>query len=181
VTLASSQLSGGEECEAAAFRYRLTAPVRKMPSWPRIWANFSLLWLYSHRHGQLASFGPTYHLSRYCHHYGMHLPSLHITSPCATCRPQLGLGRIRFVLPLIHFIPYVRTYSVHLFLKRQCDRTLPPARRARGVRSRWRPRPTGPHPRTWGGRAHPTGTAVPSQGGDAAILHGCWLALAVVP
>ena len=30
----------------------------------------------------------------------------------------------RFVLPLIHFIPYPLTYPVHLFLKRQCDRTL---------------------------------------------------------
>jgi hypothetical protein len=28
----------------------------------------------------------------------------------------------RFVLPLIHFIPYPLTYSVPLFLKRQCDR-----------------------------------------------------------
>jgi galactosylceramidase len=30
----------------------------------------------------------------------------------------------RFVLPLIHFIPDSLTYSVPLFLKRQCDRTL---------------------------------------------------------
>ena len=30
----------------------------------------------------------------------------------------------RFVLPLIHFIPGSLTYSVPLFLKRQCDRTL---------------------------------------------------------
>jgi arylsulfatase A-like enzyme len=30
----------------------------------------------------------------------------------------------RFVLPLIHFIPDSLTYSVALFLKRQCDRTL---------------------------------------------------------
>ena len=30
----------------------------------------------------------------------------------------------RFVLPRIHFIPYLRTYSVPLFLKQQCDRTL---------------------------------------------------------
>jgi hypothetical protein len=30
----------------------------------------------------------------------------------------------RFALPLIHFIPYSLTYSVPLFLKRQCDRTL---------------------------------------------------------
>jgi hypothetical protein len=29
----------------------------------------------------------------------------------------------RFALPLIRFIPYPRTYSVPLFLKRQCDRT----------------------------------------------------------
>jgi MFS family permease len=30
----------------------------------------------------------------------------------------------RFVPPLIHFIPDLLTYSVPLFLKRQCDRTL---------------------------------------------------------
>jgi hypothetical protein len=30
----------------------------------------------------------------------------------------------RFVMPLIHFILYPRTYSVPLFLKRHCDRTL---------------------------------------------------------
>jgi hypothetical protein len=30
----------------------------------------------------------------------------------------------RFVPPLIHAIPYSLTYSVPLFLKRQCDRTL---------------------------------------------------------
>jgi hypothetical protein len=29
----------------------------------------------------------------------------------------------RFVLPLIHFIPESLTYSVPIFLKRQCDRT----------------------------------------------------------
>jgi hypothetical protein len=36
--------------------------VRKISSWRRSWANFSLLKLYSHMHecmGQLASFGPT--------------------------------------------------------------------------------------------------------------------------
>jgi hypothetical protein len=39
-------------------------------------------------------------------------------------------GRLRarlhlcFVLPLIHFISDLLTYSVPLFLKRQCDRTL---------------------------------------------------------
>jgi hypothetical protein len=39
-----------------------------------------------------------------------------------------GLGRARshrrFVLPFIHFIPGLLTYSVPLFLKRRCDRTL---------------------------------------------------------
>ena len=30
----------------------------------------------------------------------------------------------RFLLPLIHFIPDLLTYSVPLFMKRQCDRTL---------------------------------------------------------
>ena len=37
----------------------------------------------------------------------------------------LGLGRVvAFVPPLIHFIPDSLTYSVPLFLKRRCDRTL---------------------------------------------------------
>ena len=39
-----------------------------------------------------------------------------------------GANRARlhgcFVPPLIHFIPHSLTYSVHLFLKRQCDRTI---------------------------------------------------------
>ena len=39
-----------------------------------------------------------------------------------------GAARVRshcrFTLPLIHFIPDSRTYSVSLFLKRRCDRTL---------------------------------------------------------
>jgi hypothetical protein len=40
---------------------------------------------------------------------------------------RVGLGRsYRFVLPLIHFIPVSLTYSVPVFLKRQCDRTLGP-------------------------------------------------------
>ena len=37
----------------------------------------------------------------------------------------LGLGRIVALLPpLIHFIPDLLKYSVPLFLKRQCDRSL---------------------------------------------------------
>jgi hypothetical protein len=46
----------------------------------------------------------------------------------------------RFVLPLIHFIPYFLKYSVSLFLKRQCDRTLAGHRRVRrgGQRGRGR-------------------------------------------
>jgi hypothetical protein len=40
-----------------------------------------------------------------------------------------GLGRMcRLVLPCIHFIPDSLRYSVPLFLKRQCDRTLGRAR-----------------------------------------------------
>ena len=37
--------------------------------------------------------------------------------------PQVVKARshCRFVLPLIHFIPDLLTYTVHLFLKRQCD------------------------------------------------------------
>jgi hypothetical protein len=40
--------------------------VRKTPSWPRSWANFSPLWLYSHRNiwADLQSNGPISHLSR---------------------------------------------------------------------------------------------------------------------
>jgi hypothetical protein len=50
--------------------------------------------------------------------------------PAAGCPTQsaarLGLGRILasgFALPFIHFIPDSLTYSVPLFLKRQCDQT----------------------------------------------------------
>jgi hypothetical protein len=37
------------------------AKVRKMPSWPRSWANFSLFWLHSHMNAwaNLDLFGPT--------------------------------------------------------------------------------------------------------------------------
>jgi hypothetical protein len=38
-------------------------------------------------------------------------------------RPR-ARSHCRFVLPHIHFIPALRTYSVPQFLKRQCDRTL---------------------------------------------------------
>jgi hypothetical protein len=42
---------------------------------------------------------------------------------------RVGLGsHCRFAPPLIHFIPHSLTYSVPLFLKRQCDRTLGPHR-----------------------------------------------------
>ena len=67
-------------------------------------------------------------------------------SGCSGRRPSRGWRRwrararshCRFIPPLIHFIPYSLTYSVPLFLKRQCDRTLggaaaelrEPARRA---------------------------------------------------
>ena len=40
----------------------------------------------------------------------------------------------RFVQPLIHFIPDSLTYSVPLFLKRQCNRTLGGARRGLAAR-----------------------------------------------
>jgi hypothetical protein len=40
-------------------------------------------------------------------------------------------SRCRLVLPLIHFIPYSLIYSVPLFLKRQCDRTLGALRQRR--------------------------------------------------
>jgi hypothetical protein len=46
-------------------------------------------------------------------------------------RASLGLGRIVvFAIPLILFIPDSLTYSVPLFLKRQCDRTLGQLRHA---------------------------------------------------
>jgi hypothetical protein len=52
----------------------------------------------------------------------------------------------RFALPLIHFIPDSLTYSVPLFLERQCDRTLgakrwlvgPPLLASGSHRYRWR-------------------------------------------
>ena len=57
----------------------------------------------------------------------------------ATARRR-GIGRARshcrVVLPVIHFIPDLLTYSVPLFLKRQCDRTLGIGR---GPRSRHEP------------------------------------------
>ena len=40
--------------------------------------------------------------------------------------PGRAQSHFRFVPPLIHFIPDSLIYSVPLFLKRQCDRTLPP-------------------------------------------------------
>ena len=42
------------------------------------------------------------------------------TDAAGEARPGLG----RFVPPLIHFAPYLLTYSVPLFLQRQCDRIL---------------------------------------------------------
>jgi hypothetical protein len=42
-------------------------------------------------------------------------------------RPGRARSHCRFVLPLIHVIPQSLTYSVPLFLKRRCDRTLRPA------------------------------------------------------
>jgi hypothetical protein len=42
--------------------------------------------------------------------------------------PARARSHCRFVLPLIHFIPVLLTYLVHLFLERQYDRTPGPAR-----------------------------------------------------
>ena len=69
-------------------------------------ASFSLMW-----HGSSAGFG----LGIAIVPHGEYRARLHC----------------RFVLPLIQFIPYLLTYSVPLFLKRQCDRTLAIGRRAR--------------------------------------------------
>ena len=44
--------------------------------------------------------------------------------PSAAGGDARARSRCRFALPLIHFIPDSRTYSVSLFLKRRCDRTL---------------------------------------------------------
>jgi hypothetical protein len=52
-------------------------------------------------------------------------PDASLVRPRARAR-----SHCRFVLPLIHFIPESLTYSVPLFLKRLCDRSLPHARRA---------------------------------------------------
>jgi hypothetical protein len=65
---------------------------------------------------------------------------------------QRARSRCRFALPLIHFIPYSRTGSAPLFLKRQCDRTL-------GLRP-WQTRRTR---RRAGGR----------RGGGATATAGC--------
>jgi hypothetical protein len=43
--------------------------------------------------------------------------------PCAGLRTR-ARSHCRFAPPLIHFTPESLTYSVPLFLKRQCDRTL---------------------------------------------------------
>ena len=56
----------------------------------------------------------------------------------------------RIVLPLVHFIPGLRTYSVPLNLKRQCDRTLGQPRAAPG-------RARGPPHGQARGRAHQHG------------------------
>jgi hypothetical protein len=50
-------------------------------------------------------------------------------------RPGRARSHCRFVPPLIHFIPDLLTYSVPLFLKQQCDRTLRPGR-IRGLQGR---------------------------------------------
>ena len=42
--------------------------------------------------------------------------------------PAKPRSHFRCVLPVIHFIPHSLTYSVLRLLKRQCDRTLGPAR-----------------------------------------------------
>ena len=63
----------------------------------------------------------------------------------ASCRTRRGCRgsararpRCRFVLLRIHFIPGLLTYSVPLFLRRQCDRTPGSriARTSKGARSR---------------------------------------------
>ena len=60
---ALNRMVGNEAGQFGVGGARVTK-VRKTPSWPRSWANFSLLSLYSHRNsgihmGQLAYFGPT--------------------------------------------------------------------------------------------------------------------------
>ena len=49
------------------------------------------------------------------------IPVLEALEVCVCSRVR---SHCRFVLPLIHFIPFSLRESVPLFLKRQCDRTL---------------------------------------------------------
>ena len=62
-----------------------------------------------------------------------HVPGF-LGPPCEYCFESLPEGRARshcrFVRPQILFIPDSLRYSVPLFLKRQCDRTLPEGREA---------------------------------------------------
>jgi MFS family permease len=78
-----------------------TAQVRKTPSWPRSWVNFSRLLLYSHRNAWaniLTSFGPTQHLSR-PRPSASARPSCcrpRSTSPgCCSCRPSARAANSR--------------------------------------------------------------------------------------
>ena len=63
---------------------------------------------------------------------------VHILRGAMKCRRGRRKARARshcrFARPLIHFIPDLRTYSVPLFLKRHCDRTL---RQALGADGEW--------------------------------------------
>jgi hypothetical protein len=111
------------------------AEVRKTPCWPRNWAIVRLLWLYSHRNAWanlyiLTAFslktGPLQPPARSlaaCRHLP-HLRRLERRLPGRVHGLRRARSHCRFAPPLIHFIPYSLTYSVPLFLKRQCDRTL---------------------------------------------------------
>ena len=96
------------------------------------------------------------------------------------CARDRARSHCRFVLLLIHFIPYSLIYSVPLFLKQQCDRTLArdPGLPQRDLAQRmfWAPRNRvcGPESRGGGGaergllglREH-----APLAGGDAVRAH----------
>jgi hypothetical protein len=67
----------------------------------------------------------------------LHLRRLHDFGAAAQHGRRRARSYCRFILPLIKFIPYSLTYSVPLFMKRQCDRILGrrlPERRRPGAR-----------------------------------------------
>jgi hypothetical protein len=104
--------------------------VWEVPSWPRSWPNFSLSQLHSHRNAwaNLHILGqPDTFLAQGAGGAG----PARLRLQAADIRREGGArSHCRFVLPSIRFIPDSLTYSVPLFLKRQCDN---PTRRSRAT------------------------------------------------